>query len=71
MNLTYFEQRATIYYIIDTCGYITYKRFTGWVMLSHNNIVAARKIGGRNRYSICHAEDIYKIEPAPTKGNRS
>lgn len=68
MQITDFEQRATVYYTFDG---IIYKRFTGWVMNGLTpGTVTARKIGGRNRYLLCHINDIYNIEPATQGSNR-
>ena len=69
MNIAYHEQRAKVSYWIEHYdGYIETREFTGWVMHSlQTNMVAARKIGGRNHFLLCHLNDIYKIEPALTK----
>lgn len=59
MTLTCIEQRATIDY---TFNHFHIERFTGWVRLSGDQVIA-RKIGGRNSWHICNTNHLIDITP--------
>lgn len=58
-DITLVERRATIVYWV---GYEP-RTFAGWVMRSLDGRgVVARKIGGRNRWSLCSLGDVESVD---------
>jgi len=58
-DITMVERRMTINYWV---GY-DLRTFAGWAMISHDGRgVVARKIGGRNRWSLCSIADVESVD---------
>ena len=55
-GITNFEQRGTLTYIKSD---YTYKSVQGWFFTNDNKTVVMRKIGGRNRFSVCTTDQVY------------
>jgi len=58
-DISLVERRMTLTYWV---GY-ELRTFAGWARLSHDRQgVVARKIGGRNRWSLCSLADVDSVD---------
>jgi hypothetical protein len=62
--LTNAQQRGTLCYMKSD---YTYKTVEGWFFINDNYTVVMRKIGGRNRFSICTTYQVYDFVPTEAK----
>lgn len=61
MNLDYTERRGRLAYMVG----IYAQQMDGWFRLSTNGkYIEARKLRGRNRWSLCSVEDFAYFEEA-------
>ena len=63
-GLTNAEQRGTLCYMKSD---YTYKTVEGWFFINDNYTVVMRKIGGRNRFSLCTTHQVYYFVPTEAK----
>jgi hypothetical protein len=62
--LTNAQQRGTLCYMKSD---YTYKTVEGWFFINDNYTVVMRKIGGRNRFSVCTTYQVLDFVPTEEK----